>query len=215
MRVGRGWGWGRRTSAAFRRHALEYVAAAACLLAGSAAGALAVGGIGPAARARLVDDLQSLFHASSSALPAAATVFGRALEVHAATAALLWGAAFTALGLVLVPVVLFARGFSLGFAAGFLVYEGGWPGFLLVAASLFPSQAVLIPLWIGLAGAAWRLAFRYARQRAGAGRVAWPEALAAQVPWAAAAGLGVLAASLLDAYLAPVALHAVLRAIAP
>ncbi|MBX5476704.1 MAG: hypothetical protein IRZ18_06230 [Clostridia bacterium] len=210
-----GMAWGRRTSSALRRHALEYLAAAAWLLVGCVVGALAVGGIGPAGRARLVDDLQSIFQATGTAWPAASTVFARALEVHAATAALLWAFAFTALGLAVVPAVLFARGFSLGFATGFLVYEGGWAGMAIVGVSLFPAQAVLLPLWVGLAGASWRLAWRFARQRTGGPRVAWPDALAAHAPWAAAAGLAVLAASLLDAYLAPAGLRAVLRSLAP
>lgn len=60
-------------------------------------------------------------------------------------------------------VVIFVRGFLVGFGVGFLVDELGWKGALLAAATVFPHNAVGIPALIlaavGALSFAWYVAF--------------------------------------------------------
>lgn len=205
--------WGAPGWSGLRRHALDYVSAGGCLLAGAIVGALAVGGIGAEARGQVVGYLQDAVLAPSDRWPGGSQVFARALELHAGTAGLLWVGGFFAAGLALVPLVLFARGFTLGFAAGFLVYEGGWPGLLIAGTAMLPAQLVALPIWLGLGGTSLRSAYALSVQRLGGARVSAGERAASFVPWLPVAGAAVLLASLLDAYLAPAALRAVLNAL--
>ncbi|MBX6349905.1 MAG: stage II sporulation protein M [Clostridia bacterium] len=187
-------------------------AVAACvgaILAGLLAGALAVGGIGQAARDEVARWLVLAVHHPDG--PEAA--LRRALLLHGATFGLLWLGGATQAGLFLVPSVLVFRSFSLGFTVAFLTYEGGWPGLGVVLGSVAPSYLVALPAWLVLgAGSladAWRIsAARLARRPTGAGDVVGR--LVVRLPAALSATVAV---SALDAYLAPAALRALVRAL--
>lgn len=186
-----------------------FLAAGAAIVAGLLAGVLAVGGVGAAARSEVADWLVlAVRHPDGP--PAA---LERALLLHGATFGILWLGGLTSAGLFLVPGVLVFRSFSLGFAVGFLTYEGGWPGLAVVLGSLAPSYLVALPAWLALGAsslaAAWRIsAARLARRPTGLGEVVGPALVRLPV-----SALAAFLTSALDAYLAPAALRALVRAL--
>lgn len=66
------------------------------------------------------------------------------------TVILLWVCGLVVFGVPGILVVLFARGFIVGFSVGFLVDELGLKGFLFALASVIPHNLVAVPALIGL-----------------------------------------------------------------
>lgn len=64
--------------------------------------------------------------------------------------ALLWLAGMSLLGLPVVTIILFIRGFSVGFAVGYAVLQFGWHGFLIATLVIFSHQLLALA---GLLGA--------------------------------------------------------------
>ncbi len=61
---------------------------------------------------------------------------------------LIWILGLSVIGLPFIPVILFLRGFVIGFTMGFLIEELAAAGFLFALASLLPQNFLLIPLYI-------------------------------------------------------------------
>ena len=60
----------------------------------------------------------------------------------------LWLLGFSIIGIVFIPVIIFFRGFILGFTVGFLVDELFFKGFLLSIIAVFPQNLFMIPALI-------------------------------------------------------------------
>jgi len=54
----------------------------------------------------------------------------------------------TVIGIPVIAGLLFVRGFALGFTAGFMIAQKGWPGILLAAAALLPQNLILAPVLV-------------------------------------------------------------------
>lgn len=63
----------------------------------------------------------------------------------------LWILGFTIIGLPILFVLIFLKGFVMGFTIGFLVGELKLKGFGLALAALFPSNLIIVPLFIIIA----------------------------------------------------------------
>ncbi len=61
---------------------------------------------------------------------------------------LIWLLGLSIIGLPFIPVILFLRGFVIGFTMGFLIEELAAAGFIFALASLLPQNLLLIPLYI-------------------------------------------------------------------
>lgn len=138
-----------------------------------------------------------------------AEVFGRALAQNLKTAVLLWFLGLFLAGVPLILGLVFLRGFVTGFTVGFLVYQRGWNGLLLALAGVVPPNLVAVPalLTISAAGIAHALRRRARPALPGRRRRASPE-LVAYCLLTGAMTLLLVAASLLEGYLTPIALRA-------
>jgi stage II sporulation protein M len=76
------------------------------------------------------------------------TGLGKALENGGLIVAGIYLCGLTVIGIPLIAVLLFIRGFALGFTAGFFIAQKGWPGLLVSAAALLPQNLVLLPVLI-------------------------------------------------------------------
>ncbi|MBT9258363.1 MAG: hypothetical protein KM310_01200 [Clostridiales bacterium] len=163
------------------------------LLLGAVLGAVAAGSLPPAVRQELVEALREFF--ASPSWPSAGAIFWRAFSIHGLTWFFLWMGSYSTFGFLLIPSLLLFRGFLWGFASSFLLLEGGFIGLVVAALSLWPSQFLLLFLW-WVWGA--RALYGAAQRRPLSGKD-WGPAL-----------LWLTAASLLDAYGSPAALHWIL-----
>lgn len=72
---------------------------------------------------------------------------------------ILWGLTLTGLGIIIIPGIIFLRGFILGFTVGFLVDELFFKGLGLALAAVLPHNLLIIPGLI--LGAVFSLVFVY------------------------------------------------------
>lgn len=70
---------------------------------------------------------------------------------HGRTALALWFLGLTIIGSPLIAVIVFVRGFILGFTVGFFVQELGYRGVMLATAAVLPSNLLAVPAFILLA----------------------------------------------------------------
>lgn len=71
------------------------------------------------------------------------------------------------IGLPLIPVVVFTRGFIIGFTVGFLAREKAFKGIIFALISIVPQNFLLVPVIIVAAALAVNLALTFFRKRFG------------------------------------------------
>lgn len=101
--------------------------------------------------------------------PPPGEVFLRSAGFNLKTALVLWFLGLTVVGLPFVFLVLFLRGFIIGFSVGFLYYERGWDGLMFALAAILPSSLLAVPglLLLGALAVAFSLHRRTLRRGAG------------------------------------------------
>ncbi|MDI3269372.1 MAG: hypothetical protein QJR00_01555 [Bacillota bacterium] len=163
------------------------------LLLGAILGGVAAGSLSLEVRLELVKALQDFFGAPS--WPGPTAIFWRSFWIHGLAWLLIWLGSLSTFGFLLIPAVLLFCGFLWGFASSFLLLEGGLAGLAVAALTLWPSQFLLLFLW-------W----------AGGAKALYGASVKRPLPgrdWIPALIL-LAAASLLDAYWSPAALHWIL-----
>ncbi len=70
------------------------------------------------------------------------------MSYHGRIILLIWVLGLSLVGLPFIPLIVFLRGFVIGFTVGFLVEELGGSGFIFSIAALVPQNILLIPLCI-------------------------------------------------------------------
>jgi len=107
------------------------------------------------------------------------------------------------IGLPLVLVILFTKGFALGFTVGFLVYELGWKGLIFGMASVLPPNLFLVPALLLICVAAVSFSLAVIRSRFFTLRQSlYPQVLGYSLWALLTAALGIVA-SLLEVYISP------------
>jgi len=187
-----------------------YVFSTLLLVVGIVFGALAASALAPWQREDLVAFVGGLMRDLGESAPGVdgPRVMRQALSNHLRTGAILWGLGITVVGVPLVAVVLFTRGFVLGFTVGFLVKELGWPGLVLASLAVFPPNLLAVPalLVLGVSSLSFSLLLlrtRFDRRR----RLKLPEEFLAYTFLALGSGTLLVAASAVEAYLSPVFLR--------
>lgn len=194
-----------------RQHAGIYFFLFVLFGVGVAFGALAVGALEDNQKLELVHYLRHFLGAvrgEGEGPPAARQVFSLAFGSNLRTVGLIFLLGLSVIGVPLVPVVVFLRGFILGFTVGFLMSQLGWPGFGMVLLAVLPQNLILVPALLILAAAA--LAFGGAIVMRHRGGRPWPAALQLMV-LAAGALVAAAGASLMEGYIAPLFLRLLAR----
>ncbi|MCL6450996.1 MAG: stage II sporulation protein M [Acetobacteraceae bacterium] len=201
-------GWLERFFSHLERTLALYFFCFLLLVLGVVFGALAVRALGDDQRAALLGQVQLAAQALVPGGPelSAGAVLRRSLGLNLGTVGLLWLLGATVVGLPAVLLVLFGRGFILGFTAGFLSYELGLRGVLVCLATLFPPSLFAVPALLSLGVQSLSFTLRLVRRRH---RSAEPlsRALGAYTLATLALGSLLTAASLFEAYLSPVFLR--------
>ncbi|NLY55574.1 MAG: stage II sporulation protein M [Firmicutes bacterium] len=148
----------------FQRRAKIYLLVTIIFVMGSLFGALAVNIISPEQQAALTLQLDSFFDGvrpvSTGGLSISAVktiTFSNILRV----VGVIWVLGLSLIGSPLILVVVFTRGFILGFTIGFIVKKLGLKGVVMSLAALVPQNLFYIPAIIimGVAGVAFTLNF--------------------------------------------------------
>lgn len=130
-----------------------YVFFVALFVVGVGFGAAAVRALGDAQKSELLNYLEvylrGLTGGSTQTPPG--ELWRQAVTSSLRTAALLWAAGPVVIGLLIAPVIVFMRGFVIGFAVGFLTYELGVRGILIAVFAVFPQNLIAVPALMTIA----------------------------------------------------------------
>lgn len=150
---------------------LFYLLALFFLLLGVISGALAVNVLPGDLRAETVDTMEGAVYTWRGGEGSwEQGLLRQSASIHLKTGGIIWIAGLTVVGIPLVALILFMRGFALGFTAGALVYGHGTGGLVLGLAALFPPNLFLIPALCLLGGQGFYLALsRYLGERGWSG----------------------------------------------
>lgn len=185
-----------------------YLVIAGVYTAGVAFGALGVGAIQPAHQQELASFLQQSLTAVTAGL-SQTSIFGliwENLKVLLVTYVL----GMTVIGMPLIFVLVFTRGFVLGFAAGFLIEVKSWQGILVTAVSILPPSLLNVPVLIVAAVSAITFSISLVRgNNSWQGRALGRQFAVYSLSVLVLAAFGGVAA-LFQGYVAPVLLKAVL-----
>ena len=123
------------------------------ILAGIAAGALMVRVMDGHQKQELIGHLEGFMQGlgSHTPLPDSSTIWNISAWQHLRLAGLLWFFGLAVIGLPLIALVVFVRGFLIGFTVGFFVQELGYQGVLLSLAGVLPHNLLGIPVLMFLA----------------------------------------------------------------
>lgn len=156
----------------FRQQIPFYVFSCIIFVMGIIFGALAVGTINPSQRTELEGHLGVFFDIFDPHQKETLSRGAYALESilgNIKAAILAWALGLSVIGAPGIPVILFGRGFVLGFTVGFLVEEMVFKGVALSLASIFPQNLLIIPAIIMACSGSLSLAWSSFRRRFGGG----------------------------------------------
>lgn len=141
---------------------------------------------------------------------------GAVYENSVKTVGLFWLLGLSVVGAPLVLVLLFSKGFALGFSIGFLVESFSGKGLLLAIASILPHNLIMVPaLLVGAIAslsAAFRLALRRFRDRTDDERRSAGQELLAFTTLCAIAAVVLAVGAIVQGYLTPLLIAVVARA---
>lgn len=193
-----------------RERPLHCLVAAAALVAGVVVGAIVAGALAPSERAGVSGPLLGFLSdlAVNQGIPPAAELLRHSAARHLRTAALLWLLGVTVVGFPGVLVILFVRGFSIGFTVGFLVRNLGLPGLAVATAGVLPQHLLSVPVVLvqGVAALSFSLSLfrnRFGREH----RARFYQELAGYTAVLAGTSLLLMAAALLESFVSPIFLR--------
>ncbi len=187
------------------RHLPIFVMTMLVFLMGVIFGSLAVKVLPESQRSALAQDLQVFFRGFGDVRQAGGEQASvQSLYNNLKTVLIAWVLGISVIGAPGVLVLLFLRGFVIGFTVGFLVDEMAARGIALAAASVLPQNVLIVPSILAASGASLSFAVTLARDRV-SGRHAplYPHFLATLVVIAGASTLLVLAGAV-ESYVTPV-----------
>lgn len=188
-----------------RRHLPICVMTMLIFLMGIIFGSLAVKVLPQSQKAELAEDLRVFFRGFGGIRQAAGVAASRqALYNNLKTILIAWVLGLSVIGAPGILVLLFLRGFIIGFTVGFLVDEMAARGIILAAVSVLPQNVFIIPAILGGCAASLAFAVALAQDRLTHKRVpVYPQFLLTVVISAGAALLLVLAGAV-ESYVTPV-----------
>lgn len=115
-------------------------------IAGVVFGALAIRTLDAEARQELVGHLSTFFNGLVGKLsqPFQANPQGT-IWLNIKMVAIIWLLGISTVGMPFIPVIIFLRGFVLGFTVGFLVNELGFRGLIFGIVSVLPQNLIIVP----------------------------------------------------------------------
>lgn len=196
----------------FRRRYLVYLLVGVLFAAGSLFGALAATSLGPGQETGVSAEVRSFVQSIKAGdLGSRVEVArGALLRDVVRTAGLLWLLGLSVVGLPVALVVVFSRGFLLGFTVAALVRELAVGGLLVALVGILPQSLVSVPATVvaGVAAVSFALAVATERSRKQGGFWAGFGGYTALL---SVAGLAMVVGAVIEGYVAPVLLQWTVR----
>jgi stage II sporulation protein M len=199
----------------FRRLAGAYLFVTVLFTTGVIAGSYGAGALTGSQRAELAGVFETFVGGlarTTEHIPPQEVMAG-ALQTHLKTAGLIWLMGVTVIGVPVTGLVLAAKGFSVGFAVGFLVRELGLSGAAFSAVAVLPQNLLAIPALMVMAASSvsFSLGARSARHRHRP--YSWAREFLGHTLVVALTGVLLLASSLIEGYVCPVLMQLVIGVI--
>lgn len=174
------------------------------LSAGVVVGALGVDLLSEPLRQELVGHIQGMLAAAAQegVVTSGPLVLEESITANLKNALLLWLSAATVVGIPVALVILFLRGFVLGFTVGFFVQQFGYKGFLFSFFTVLPPNLLAVPAFVGIGACAMAFVLRVFNRRNRRVHSYFQELFSLTIFTVLFAG-PLVVASLLEAYLSP------------
>lgn len=186
----------------FKRHAVACILSFAFLVVGVAFGSLATAKLTPGQKTELATYLEMYISGYGSG-PSSTAVLSHSITAHAKLFGLAYLLGLTIIGAPGVLILIFAKGFLVGFTVSFLAQEYLLRGVLLAVAAVIPHNLVALPAVIVLAINSLSFAWNAVRGP-GQGIVPVYKRFPIYTLAAASAGAVLVVAALVEAYITPV-----------
>lgn len=169
-------------------------------------GAIAVNALSPQQKVELLDYVQVFLRGLTQKLGDidSGVVLKQSVANNLKTAGLVWFLGVTVIGVPLTVVVLFVRGFVIGFSVGFLFSEMGAKGVALSFLAILPQNIIAVPVILAVGVSSLAFSVLMVRQRVGRFRVNLAEELLAYTFTCLVLSALLVGASLIEAYVTPV-----------
>lgn len=189
----------------FRDTLPYYFSVALLFVLGVVFGAIAVNALSPQQKAELVDYLQVFLRGLSQKLADidSGVVLRESVSSNLKTAGLVWLLGVTVIGAPLTVVIIFVRGFVIGFSVGFLFSEMGAKGLALSLLAIFPQNVIAVPVMLAIGVSSLAFSVLIVRQRVGRFKVNLAEEFLAYTFTCLVLGALLVGASLVEAYVTP------------
>lgn len=165
-------------------------------------GAVAVRALSFSQKQDLLSFLQQIFSAGVG-LSAAGASFVSTLLVNLQLLWLVWLMGLLVFGLPIIVLLVFFRGFILGFSVAFLLSEMAWKGALLAFCSVVPHNLISVPVALVAAGMSIHHAISTIRPAPGNRRQTYWQRVLALTGATLACSVLVIVASLVETYITP------------
>lgn len=178
---------------------------AALFAAGLAMGIFGLGVLPPDEKAELVSYLEVFMRGVRNPGLDGGAILRLSLEQNAKTALLIWGFGLAVIGAPLTCLLVFARGFAMGFGSSFVVREIRSGGLAMFLSGMMPHNMVSVPAIIMLSAMSVSFSISLLRERPWNYGGLWK--MAAGYTWRYfLVSLGLLAASVIEAFVSPLLL---------
>ncbi|MFP4662145.1 MAG: stage II sporulation protein M [Halanaerobiales bacterium] len=139
-----------------------------------------------------------------------ASIVGESIKFNLLSIIIIWAFGLSMILMPLLTVLIFFKGFVLGFTVGFLVSEYSFKGILIALAAIFPQNIIIIPIYILSCVMAISLSIKIFEYYRGREKVSSEDLMLYSVE------IGILAfvmllASLVETYISPFLLKVLLR----
>lgn len=193
-----------------RRHPIAYMLTVAFLLVGIVFGAMAVSRLTAGQKADLVSYLDDYIRTYDAGGERAAGDLQGPLSTQGKSLVFAYLLGLTIIGAPAVLLIMFAKGFLIGFTVAFLLEEYLARGALFALAAVLPHNAILIPATLVLCVNALAFAWGTAKGPSRTGPPLYQRFVTYSF-WAATMGVLLLGASLVETYVTPVFIRLVVR----
>lgn len=177
---------------------------------GVASGAVAVKALSFSQKQELLTFLQQFFSTSVGSVVNSGALLDTLL-VNLQLVWLVWLMGLLIFGLPVIVVLVFFRGFVLGFSVAFLISEMAWKGLLFAFCSVIPHNLISVPVALALAAVTIHHTISTIRPAPTSRREGyWPKVVALTAVTAACSGL-IAVASLVETFVTPAFVHLAAR----
>ncbi|MGE5557579.1 MAG: stage II sporulation protein M [Bacillota bacterium] len=187
----------------FKKNCVFFFIILVVFLMGVFFGALSLKTLNAMQKKELVLYLESFFQGFKQKAVSGLPLVRLSLFNNLKTIGLIWLFGLTVIGVPLILLLIFTRGFIFGFTVGFLVEEYTFKGFIFSLLAIVPHNLVIFPVLFLVSIMSIDLAGILLRQRSGQRPARLGNVFAGNVAGLAAAGIVLIGASFLEAYVSP------------